>query len=233
MVTHAFRILPPAIALVVGSVLLAAGQPPDPRPARYLGGPLPPLPALVAGGGEVLLELEVTLEGQAGAATVLRATPPFTDMLLTAVRQWQFDPATTLEPPAKPGGAPVVAPAPSAVLVAGVFRPPTIVAPTIGELPRDVNLPSRDIPFPLVLKQPPWPPLAVAGGVVLVEARVDGRGSVAEARLVDGSPGFEAAALDTVRGWSFRPVRTAEAPEESYVYAVLGFPVPVTPTKKK
>lgn len=230
--TPSFRILAVATA-VVGTVAVAAVQPPLPEPARFLAGPLPPLSPLVAGGGEVFLELEVTSEGRAAAATVLRATPPFTDHLITAVKQWQFEPATTVKPPAEPGGSPIVEPAASAVLVVANFRAPSIMAPTLGELPKDISAPTPAIPFPLFVRQPPWPPLAVAGGVVLVEARVDGRGAVADARLVQGSPGFESAALDAVRNWTFRPVRTPDAPDHSLVYVVLGFPIPVTPPKKQ
>ena len=230
--TPSLRILAFATALV-GTVGVAAVQPPVPEPARFLAGPLPPLSPLVVGGGEVFLELEVSSAGRPAAANVLRATPPFTDDLITAVKQWQFEPATAVKPPAKPGGPPIVEPTDSGVLVVATFRAPSIMAATLGELPKDISAPSSAIPFPLVVRQPPWPPLAVAGGVVLVEARVDGRGAVADVRLVQGSPGFESAALDAVRGWAFRPVRTPDAPDHSLVYVVLGFPVPVTPPKKQ
>jgi TonB family protein len=232
-VRPASRLLTSVTTLVGAGVLLAAAQVPRPTPARLTSAALPPLPPLVTGGGEVLLEVDVTREGRAGAATVLRATPPFTDLMIAAVRQWMFEPATVVKPPAEPDGKPAVETAPSGVLVAGVFRPPTITGPTIGELPKDVAAPSRVIPFPLNLRTPPWPPLAVSGGVVLVEARVDGEGTVTDARITQGARGFDSAALDTVRAWSFRPVRSLDAPEHSFVYVVMGFPVPVTLNDKK
>lgn len=230
--TPSFRLLAIATALA-GTGAVAAVQPRLPEPARFLAGPLPPLPPLVAGGGEVFLELEVTREGRAGAATVLRATPPFTDHLIAAVKQWQFEPATTVKPPAAPGGIPIAEPSASGVLIVANFRAPSLTGPTLGELPKDIRAPSPTIPFPLFVRQLPWPPLAVAQGVVLVEARVDGRGAVTDVRLVQGAPGFESAALDAVRQWAFRPVRTPDAPDHSLVYIVLGFPLPVTPPKKQ
>lgn len=231
--TRASRLLATLTVLAGAGVLLAAAQPPQPTPARLTSATLPPLPPLVTGGGEVLLEVEVTRDGRAGAATVLRATPPYTDLMVAAVRQWTFEPATVVKPPAEPGGEPIVEPAPAGVLVAGVFRSPTITGPTIGELPKDVAAPSRAIPFPLNVRVPPWPPLAVSAGVVLVEARVDGQGMVTDARLTQGARGFDSAALDTIRAWSFRPVRDVDAPEHSFVYVVMGFPVPVTLNDKK
>jgi outer membrane biosynthesis protein TonB len=214
---------------LLASVVAAApgGQDPEAKPARYRSGPLPPLPALAAGGGEVFLEVEVTEEGTIGGIATLRATPSFTDQVVAAVRQWGFDPATKVERPDAPDLPPTVGPTTSTVLVVAVFRPPTILAPARGEPSRDLAPPSTAIPFPSLVQPPPWPPLARDGGLVLVEARVDGRGTVAAADVLDGMPGFHAAALETVRGWTFLPVRAPDVPEEAYVYILLGFPTPV------
>jgi TonB family protein len=214
--------------VLAGAVAAApAGQDPEATPARYRSGPLPPLPALPAGGGEVFLEVEITEEGTIGGIATLRATPSFTEAVVTAVRQWGFDPATKVEPPDAPDLPPTVGPAASAVLVVAVFRPPTMLAPARGEPSRDLAPPSTAIPFPSLVQPPPWPPLARDGGLVLVEARVDGRGMVAAAEVLDGSPGFHQAALETVRGWKFLPVRAPDVPAEAYVYILLGFPTPV------
>jgi outer membrane biosynthesis protein TonB len=51
---------------------------------------------------------------------------------------------------------------------------------------------------------------------------------VVTAEKLDGSPGFDDAALGTVRAWTFLPARSPEVPAESYVYAILGFPTPIT-----
>jgi periplasmic protein TonB len=209
--------------------LFAAQQPVEPEPARFTSGPLPPLPALALGAGEVLLELDVTEGGRVTSATVLRATPPFTDMLVEATRQWRFEPARRLVPPDAPDGRPTLEAAPARVLVVGMFRAPAMLAPTLGQPPRDIGQPTAAIPFPMALRLPPWPPRAHAGGVVLVGARVDAGGTVREAEVLQGSPGFDDAALDAVRGWSFRPARDPDVAPTAYVYAVLGFQVPLIP----
>jgi TonB family protein len=226
-VTASTRLFGVFLLLGCGVASVPASQPAEPAPARYRDGAVPPMPALLVGGGEVFLELEVTREGTVTGVKTLRATPPFTDMLVAAVKQWAFEPAMLVEPPATPGAPRTVGPAPSSVLVMAVFRPPTMMGPARGELPKDVSAPSTAIAFPSQIRPPPWPPLARSGGVVLVEAHVDGRGTVMDAEVISGSPGFDEAALDTVRGWTFLPPRAPEVPADSYVYVVLGFPTPV------
>ncbi len=104
-------------------------------PARLRSGPVPPLPALVTGGGQVALELTVNPDGRVAAVTPLVTTPPFTDFMVRAVRDWQFQPAE-VETEAE-RGAPASARSrqrvASKVLAVGVFRQPTLVGPTIGE----------------------------------------------------------------------------------------------------
>jgi outer membrane biosynthesis protein TonB len=214
---------------LLASVVPAAplGQDPEATPARYRSGPLPPLPALAAGGGEVFLEVEVTQEGTVGGIATLRATPSFTDRVVAAVKQWTFEPATMVEPPDTPGSPPTVRPTRSSVLVVAVFRPPTILGPARGEPSADLAPPTSAVPFPSLVRPPPWPPLARDGGIVLVVARVDGRGMVTAAEVLEGSPAFHEAALETVRGWNFLPVRAPDVPAEAYVCVLLGFPTPV------
>jgi outer membrane biosynthesis protein TonB len=220
--------------LVVGGLFtlavagLPAGGPAEGTPARFRSGPIPPLPALAVGGGEVLLEVEVSEEGVVGAITILRAAPSFIPPVTAAVKQWRFEPAKKLAQPDDPDTAPALVDADSSVLVVAVFRPPAVLGPARGEPTATVGAPTTGIPFPTVLAPPPWPPLARDGGVVLVEARVDGRGMVVTAEKLDGAPGFDDAALGTVRAWTFLPARSPDVPAESYVYAILGFPTPIT-----
>lgn len=62
-------------------------------PASYVSGELPAAPALAVSGGEVFLEVLVTNEGRVDSIRTLRTTPPFTDAVITAVRDWRFTPA--------------------------------------------------------------------------------------------------------------------------------------------
>ena len=69
--------------------------------------------------------------------------------------------------------------------------------------------------------RPVYPPiLAMAGvsGIVVVEATIDQRGSVADARIARSSGIFNQSAIDAVRQWQFEPT------------TVNGVPVPVTIT---
>src|SRR5207244_368239 len=68
-------------------------------------------------------------------------------------------------------------PVESTVLVAGIFRPPTLNTPTLGEPPRNVASASNETPFPLTTVMPRYTPLARDNGIWLVVARSDGRGA--------------------------------------------------------
>ena len=217
-------------ALVFQAVTSPA--PSVPVPARYRGGVLPPIPIRALGGGEVSLEVSVSRDSVVTGIKVLRATPPFTDALSTAVQGWQFTPAEQDVEPVP--GAPPVSPTPrervdSTVLVAGIFRPPALNAPTLGEPPKDVAGPSSlETPYPLSTTMPLYPPRALASGVVLIEVRVAPGGDVAEAKVVTSAPPFDQPALDAALRWTFRPGRVRGLAVPKLAYLVFGFPQPVT-----
>src|SRR5580658_9955228 len=81
----------PLIAALCAVAALAAGGPV--APARYRAGALPAMPAQAASGGEVFLELTISPSGGVTGVAPLRTTPPFTQLLIGAVRTWQFLPA--------------------------------------------------------------------------------------------------------------------------------------------
>src|SRR6478609_6563221 len=96
--------------------------PEQPTPARYVSGELPAIPVQAIGGGQVVVELAVTAAGSVSGATILRATPPFTDAVVGAVQGWRFDPARDTDDPKEP-----LHDVASTVLVAAIFRPPTML----------------------------------------------------------------------------------------------------------
>ena len=200
-------------------------------PAQYRSGELPPISIRALGAGEVLLELAVSGSGVVRSVTTLRATPPFTEALAAEASRWQFTPAAEeLEPAA---GQPVFDPRPrtpveSKVLVAGIFRAPSLNTPTLGELPTDTGIASEETPFPVTIVTPPYPPLARDTGVVLVEVRVDPGGRVTDARVVRPAPPFDEPALDAARRWTFRPARVRGTPVAALAYVVFGFRQPIT-----
>jgi TonB family protein len=177
--------------------------------ARYVGGGLPPVSIRAVGGGEVWLEVPVTRDGVIPGIKVLRATPPFTDALTTAVNGWRFAPAEQDVPPV-PGAPPTALAArdhvDATVLVAAVILPPSLNAPTLGEPPKDFAAPSSPgTPVPSATSWPLFPPRALMGGIVLVEARIAPSGDVADAKVIASAPPFDQPALDAARQWKFRP----------------------------
>jgi len=176
----------------------------------------------------------VAQNGVASAITTLRTTPPFTDALVASVRGWRFQSAIEISGP-QPGEPPTIEHRTSvdgSVLVIGVFRPPTLNTPTIGTLPKDSGRASAEVPYPLSMSMPPMPPRARDDGTVVVELTIDARGRVAGARVVESARGFDDVALDTARGWTFRPATHDAQPVSSFAYAVFGFRQPVTITSR-
>jgi outer membrane biosynthesis protein TonB len=200
-------------------------------PARLRSGPIPPLPALVTGGGQVALELTVNPDGRVAAVTPLVTTPPFTDFMVRAVRNWQFQPAeveTEAErgAPARARSRQRVA---SKVLAVGVFRQPTLVGPTIGETPKGVTPPSDEMAFPVRISTPPYPVTARDPGVVLVEVQIDLDGRAGDATALTAVPPFDALAVQAARESEFRPARVRGRPVATRAYIVFGFAEPVGP----
>jgi len=219
--------LPWQLVIVGAFFALAAADPFT--PARYRSGPLPAITVEAVGGGQVFLELTVSSTGTVSAVKPLRSTPPFTGPLTEAVQQWQFRPAEELVEPAP--GAPsalVRKRVDSKVFVAGMFRPPSLNAPTLGTPPEDVAPESDETPFPIAAVMPAYPPLARDSGVVLVEVRVGRTGQVIDAAAVRSTPPFDVPALDAARRWTFRPARVHGASVESFAYIAFAFRQPVT-----
>jgi TonB family protein len=213
------------IITVVLSSTLAAQQ--GYTPARYSSGIPPALPALVVGGGQAFVELTVGPNGAVDRVAPLRSTPPFTQAVLAAVNGWRFTAARdeTIDVDGKAKGPRPVA---SRVLVAALFRAPTLLTPTLGERPADVAAASPAVAFPTSTREPPYPPQAASGGVVLIEAMVDRTGKVADARVISSAPPFDQPALEAARQWRFRPAVVNGRPTPAYVYLIFGSPTPVT-----
>lgn len=205
----------PSIVSVLTVVLLFA-QGDAFAPARRLSGSLPSVPpAAVLGWVEETLELTVDAAGRVAGVTTLRATPG-PSMLPPVIGDWLFRPAENRRPVA------------SHVLVAAMFRPPSLYdGPVAGPAPADVAAPSSDVPFPTATTRPPYPPLAITDAIVLVEVLVGPDGRVSSAEIVQSAPGFDEVSLTSARGWSFRPARRNGRPAEAYAYLVFGFRRPI------
>ncbi len=211
-----------ALALPVG---LPAQQPGTFVPPRISSAALPvaPPPHVIAG-GEVLIEATVDRSGAVTRPILLRSTPPYSQLMLDAVVRWRFVPARAPNPEGK--DAPVDAP----VLIAAVYRPPTLLnGPTIGDPPKDLALASREVPAPTALALPVYPPRAIHPATVtlLFEATIDQTGAITNIRAVASDPAFESAARDALMQWKFRPGMFRARLVPATVYVLFGFNPPV------
>jgi TonB family protein len=147
--------------------------------------------------------------------------------MVEAVRTWTFTPAQADIPASRrKSGGPTTEAVPSQVLVAGVFRRPSVIGITLGEPIRDVATSSPDVPFPTSVITPTYPAGTMSPGVVLVEVRIDATGGVSDAKLRVPAPGFDDVALRTARQWKFRPAKANGANVPAVAYIVFGFPTP-------
>jgi len=213
-------------SVAVGRAGLVAA--PGFHPAKYRDGVLPPLPPpTVVGGGEVIVELDVTSAGAVRGAKALRTTPPFTAALIDATKTWRFTPAEVEnENPTPAPGEPKWKAIDSTVLVAAVFRAPALLGPTLGDVPRDIGTESDTTPFPFSTTTPQFPPRARDGGIVMIETTIDMRGEPTNNRVLRSSPSFDEAALTALRQWRFRPARILGSTTPTLAYVILGFAQP-------
>src|SRR5258706_14898903 len=105
---------------IVGASAAPAFAQADIEPARFMDGSIPQrMSPLAVGGGDVMLAVAVSSTGVVGVIDVLRATPPYTDTVVEAVKTWRFSPA--LDSKRKPMD--------THVLVGAVVGAPSIRAP--------------------------------------------------------------------------------------------------------
>ena len=202
----------------------AAQQQPSPSAPRLRGGGQAPLASpMVVGGGEVVLDVTVGTGGRVSKVDVVRATPPYTDLVSGAVKGWQFHAAQ-----AAVKGA--LQPAEGHVLVVAVYRPPQVYAgPAPGVATAVVGQPSAELPVPGALTMPAsYPPRATRDGTVLVEIELTAAGVPAGHRVLSQPSSFDSAALDTVRGWRFGFPSEPTGASQLFVYALVGFREPIT-----
>jgi TonB family protein len=195
------------------------------EPARVETVEMPAEPPMVLGGGQVLLELRVDRSGRVADVRVLTSTPPFTELVKEAVSQWHFSPAREVL-----GQSEGESDVESRVLVAGVFRPPTLYdSPSRGEPVENVAKPSEEVPFPTSMSMPAYPPRAHwhMSRSILVEADLGEEGELVASKVIRSSAGLDEVALDAIHRWSFRPAKRNGTPVPSVAYIIFGFREPV------
>ena len=185
------------------------------EPARATSVNVQAIPYRTAAAAIVGVELTVDARGRVADVRSLVDVEPFTDVLRNSVRSWSFDAA-------RGGGQR----AESHVLVAGVFRPAMLMFPR-PDVPNQVDAqPSDDIPFPTSVEVPNYPPNAIGSAYVLVEVEVGESGSVTSTKTMGQTTGFDDAALQAARAWTFRPARQDGRSVSGFVYLVFAFRQP-------
>jgi len=224
------RSRPVLVALLLIPVLTTIDRPAGAQeqvkpsaPRLRAGGQAPLASPMVVGGGEVVLDVTVGTGGRVSKVNVVRATPPYTDLVSGAVKGWQFEAAQ-----AAVKGA--LQPAEGHVLVVAVYRPPQVYAgPAPGVATAVVGQPSAELPAPGALTMPAsYPPRATRDGTVLVEIELTAAGVPAGHRVLSQPSSFDSAALDTVRGWRFGFPSEPTGASQLFVYALVGFREPIT-----
>lgn len=200
----------------LGLLLVLSMQRSTFEPARLESGPVEAIPIRTAAAGIVLAEVSLNERGGVTGIRMLQDVEPFTEVIQKSVQRWRFAPAREKGRMAA-----------THVLVAGLFRPAmlTFPAPPIEEGGPDPD-PSNDVPFPTGVAIPPYPPNAIGGAYVLVEVKLTREGTHEDARVISPNTGFDSAALDAARGWSFRPALRENEPVPAYAYLLFLFRQP-------
>jgi TonB family protein len=221
------RLLYPCAASAVLAVAVSAGVSAQNRgysPPRLLSAELPAEPSpTVVGGGEVLIEFIVDVRGTVTRPTIVRSTPPYTQMVLDAIARWQFEPARAADE--RGVARPIQAP----LTVSALYRPPTLYnGPTVGESPKLLARPSGDVAYPLEIVSPAFPPNALFGSVLLFEVGVSESGQLVAARGLAPSSGFDGAARDSLAKMRFQAATYRARPVPSVTYVMFGFRQPTS-----
>lgn len=84
-------------------------------------------------------------------------------------------------------------------------------------------------PNPISLVGTPYPPQALFGGEVVLEALIDASGKLADLTVIHGQAPFLQTVLDAVRTWSFEPARQDGRAIDARVGIVFQFPQSFVP----
>ncbi len=87
-------------------------------------------------------------------------------------------------------------------------------------------------PIPVSFNPPPYPPLALFGGEVVIDALVDTSGKLPDIKVVHADSPFLEQAQSAVRTWSFRPARLDDQEIDIRIGILFEFAEPYLPSPK-
>lgn len=175
-------------------IALSAQKPP--KLIKKVNAKYPP-EALKAGvSGKVVLEATTNKEGDVSDAVVIDGHPLLNPAALDALRQWKYEP----------------------YLIKGVKKPVKFTVVMNFKLHKDEKTGSNE-EKPLVVSSdqkpklikkvnPEYPEDALKAGIqgkVVIEATTDKQGIVVEAKVIDGHPLLNKAALKALKQWKYEP----------------------------
>src|SRR5262245_27502270 len=191
---------------------LAAGAQAEATPPRLLSAEVGTAPYYVQSGGIAAYDVSIDEKGSVASAEVVQDVAPYGEILGESLRSWRFEPA-------REDGRPVA----SRVLVIGFFRPPQL-AFAAPETPRyKTTVAPDEIPWPTSVAVPAYPPNAVGGGIVVLEADISDEGAVTHTRVLTSASAFDGAAGEAVQKWVFRPALRGNRDAASRAFVVLSF----------
>jgi TonB family protein len=221
---------------VSGDVVISASlRPPDVENAHSLTAPLEDFSQgqVIAyrfyrergtGERELLLFSKEVSPGQSGAPLVSANTHAAVGVI---VGQWLHP---TVIPSGANGGHLTLAPGAALRIhyAIALLRQNRIRAEMASESPKQAEPTERDAgfsaPVPLSVVVTPYPPQALFGGDVLLDALVDSSGELTDVRVVAGDSPFLESVLSAVRTWSFEPARRDGRAVATRIGIVFQFP---------
>jgi len=156
--------------------------------------------------GKVVIEAVTDAKGQVVSAKVLDGPAELREAALEAIKQWQYEPYI-VNGVAKPVSFTVIL----------KFRLDEKDKKKPGTKP--INLSSDQKPKLIKSPRPKYPEKAIKAGIqgsVVIEATTDTKGHVVQAKVIEGHPLLNIAALEAIKQWQYE------------VYYLEGEPTPVT-----
>ena len=175
----------------------------------------PVYPQNTVSGGTVVAELGF-VSGEVERIKILYGGEPFTGSCRTALTQWHADSGLTGDE-----------------IVVVHFRQPYLYA--VGDTKEFINLKmtKRELPYPVSIIHPSYPPNAVGQGSVILRVDISDKGAVSNVHVIRSMGVLTEASVEAVRKWSFTSAVDEDGKETpSHAFAVLVFHFPNLAPKK-
>ena len=175
----------------------------------------PVYPQNTVSGGTVVAELHF-VSGEVERIRILYGGEPFAGSCREALAQWRTDSGLTGDE-----------------IVVVHFRQPYLYP--VGDAREEINLKmaKRELPYPVLIFQPSYPPNAVGQGSVILRADISENGTVSDTHVIRSMGVLTEASVTAVRKWSFTPAVDEEGKKTpSHAYAVLVYRFPNLTTKE-